>query len=189
MIVFETSIVVLTITPNARAPRDPATGQPVTNCKDRIDHFIEKLRNNGERILIPTPVLAEFLVKAGPNKMEYLDLFMKQGAFAIGAFDTLAAVELAELLDADLQSGKPLDPGTTRAKLRFDRQITAIGKVNGATRICTDDVQLGEFADKHGMKPVYVWNLDERPPPPPKPEERTGDGKQADLGLADPNQS
>ena len=71
MVVFDTSILVLSFNPdNASPPLDPKTGTLLANCKARVDFLINKLNSNEKQILIPTPVLSEYLIKAGPNKGE-----------------------------------------------------------------------------------------------------------------------
>ena len=43
MAVFDATTLLLFLEPNARAPLDPATNEPVTNAKSRNDHLIETL--------------------------------------------------------------------------------------------------------------------------------------------------
>ena len=113
MVVFDTSTIVLTISPEAKPPLDPATKAPLTQCKERIDYLISTLSKAKTSILIPTPVLSEFLVKAGPLKHEQLEKFSESKSFEIAAFDKRAAIELSELIDADLKAGKKLSPEQT----------------------------------------------------------------------------
>jgi hypothetical protein len=133
MVVFDTSTLLLALDPNTRPPIDPGTNKPVDQCKARVELLLANLQKAKTPILIPTPVLAEFLVKAGPEKHQMIDRFTNSRNFEIGPFDVKAAVELAELLgDPDLLK-KPRDEKTTKAKLKFDRQIVAIAKTRGAT--------------------------------------------------------
>ena len=59
MPVFDTTTLLLFLEPDARAPLDPATNEPVTDAKARIEHLIETLEKRGETIVIPTPALSE----------------------------------------------------------------------------------------------------------------------------------
>lgn len=176
MVVFDTATVLLLIEPEAKPPIDPATGKPLEHCKERIEHLVKQLNDSKTRILIPTPVLSEFLVKAGPNKHAYLNEFLGSHNFVVGSFDERAAIELAMLEDADLKSGKRLDEKTTKAKIKFDRQILAIAKVQGASVIYTDDDKLAKLAKNNGLDALLTWEI---PLPPPKP--------QHELALSDPD--
>ena len=76
-------------------------------------------------------------------------------------FDEVAAIELAAH-----RSGRP-DANTANevvlaspwAKLRFDRQIVAIAKTNGAKRIYSDDEDVTKFATRIGIEVMHTWEL------------------------------
>lgn len=164
MIAFDTSTIVLTLDPDrARPPIDPSTGLPLTNCKRRVDHLISRLDGAKEVILIPTPILSEYLVRAGPNRSEYINKFLSSKNFMVGAFDERAAIELALLNDPDLNAARVLDDKTTWAKIRFDRQIISIAKVHGVSCVYTSDNGLAGCARKNGIKAVMTWELPEPP--------------------------
>lgn len=167
MVVFDTSTLILLIDPNARPPTSPTTGQPLSKCKERIEYLVNHLNHAKTRILIPTPVLSEFLVKAGPNKNDFLQTFLESSRFSVGAFEERAAIELAFLEDADLSSGRSLSRNESKAKVKFDRQIVAIAKVRGASTIYTDDGTLAAVSKRNGINPVMTWDL---PLPPVDPQ-------------------
>jgi hypothetical protein len=52
-----------------------------------------------------------------------------------------------------------MDERETWAKLKFDRQIIAIEKVNAANTIYTDDTGLAVVAKGNGLKIVHTWEL------------------------------
>lgn len=169
MVVFDTSALVLALDPKARPPIDPGTGKPVEKCKERIEHLLTNLSKARTMILIPTPVLAEYLVKAGPNKQVMIEKFTNSRNFEIGQFDVKAAIETAELLgDPDLLK-KELDDKTTKAKIKFDRQIVAIAKTRGASPIYTDDVNLAAIARNNGIAAVMTWDISLPPVDPQMP--------------------
>lgn len=159
MVVFDTSMVVLFIDEKSKAPIDPTTGKPVTECRERIEELIKTLGKSRTRILIPTPVLSEFLVKSGPNKDKYLTEFLSTNNFLVAPFDLRAAVELALIEDGDTKSGRKIDPAQTKAKVKFDRQIISIAKVQGATTIYCDDVGLANVARQNGLQVVMTWEI------------------------------
>ena len=77
-----------------------------------------------------------------------------------------AAFELAEIMRADLAERgrtKPRDEAETWAKLKFDRQIVAIAKVCGATKIYSHDRGLETVAARVG---ICVIQLQDLPLPP-----------------------
>ncbi len=73
MVVFDTSILALTFDgQHANPPIDPTTGQLLTDCQARINHLIKTLSDAKTRVLIPAPVVAEYLVRAGEDKSKRL---------------------------------------------------------------------------------------------------------------------
>lgn len=164
MVVFDTTALALALDPTALPPVDPTTGKAVENCQRRMEHLIDTLSKAKNPILIPTPALAEYLVGiAGQNKQEFVDKLFASRNFEHGVFDVRAAIELSELLDSD--SGKKLDPMTTKAKVKFDRQIVAIAKVHRAFPIYTGDTTLAAVARNNGVAAVMIWEI---PKPPPE---------------------
>lgn len=167
MVVFDTSTLILALDPKARPPMHPETGKPVEQCKERVEHLLTSLSKARTMVLIPTPVLTEYLVKAGPNKHLMIERFTNSKNFEIGPFDLRAAVETAELLgDPDLLK-KELDAKTTRAKIKFDRQIIAIAKIHAASPLYTDDGGLATLARNNGIAAVMTWDI---PLPPVDPQ-------------------
>jgi hypothetical protein len=163
MVVFDTSCILLTLDPKTRPPIDPKTGVALTNYKKRVDFLIQRLGNAKEEIVIPTPVLSEFLVGAGQNRHEYIEKFISSRHFTIAEFDMLAAIELALLNDPDLNSQKRLNDTLTKAKIRFDRQVISIAKVRGAKTIYAGDGPLADCARDNGIQAIMTWELPEPP--------------------------
>lgn len=177
MVVFDTSLLLFTVDPTTRPPRIPGTEQPLLNCPGRVSLLLTELAARGARVMVPTPVLSEFMIKAGPNRDTFLAEMKRSRAFQISPFDEACAMELALLEDADLKSVKPLSDEVTKAKLKFDRQIVAMAKVHRVTAIYTGDVHLSKVAKRNGIHAMMTWEL---PEPPPKP--------QGNLDLDEPPQ-
>src|ERR1035437_2015831 len=116
MVVFDTTTIILALDPDAEPPKD-LQGKVVSRCKERIENLLLTLNKAKTPILIPTPVLAEYMVGAGPNKSEFLERIFASSNSEFGSFDVRAAVELSELPDPDLQGRKKLDPTVTKAKI------------------------------------------------------------------------
>lgn len=132
MPVFDATALMYFLEPDANAPLDPTTNEPVTNAKARIDFLIETLEARRETIVIPTPALSEVLVHAGSAGPRYLDILNTTRCFRVESFDLRAAVELAAMTrDAIVAGDLRAGTGTTRAKLKFDRQIVAIARTQG----------------------------------------------------------
>lgn len=81
-------------------------------------------------------------------------------AILIKPFDEKAAIELAASEVEDRQKGsKRGGSAAPWAKLRFDRQIVAIAKTNGASRIYSDDDDVAKFATRLGIQVIRTWEL------------------------------
>ena len=90
VVAFDNNVLCLFLHPEVDAPDDPATRRPVSRVQDRISYLVEQLRESRSRILIPTPVLAEFLTFATPD---YLDVINSSAHFEVAPFDQRAAIE------------------------------------------------------------------------------------------------
>jgi predicted nucleic acid-binding protein len=160
MVVIDNTFLSLMLHPKARPPRDPSTQKPVERIEDRIEKLIQDLDSESERMIVPTPVLAEFLVLAGNDAPEYLNRLGEMKNLLVKPFDEKAAIELAAI---ELKERKgPTKRGTSNSpwtKVRFDRQIVAIAKANRATRIYSDDEDVMKYAARTGIEVVRTWDL------------------------------
>jgi len=136
MVVFDATTLLYLLDPEAKAPTDPKTGEPVSRVKDRITFLVSDLEKRKEKIVVPTPALSELLVRAGEAGPGYLDILSRQAAFKIVDFDQRAAVEVAAATREALAAGdKRAGSESAWAKVKFDRQIIAIARVEGASAI------------------------------------------------------
>ncbi len=165
MVVFDTSFLALAFDGKAAIPIDPATNLPIAQCKERIDLLIKSLNDSKKRILIPTPVLAEYLVRAGEDKNLRLNEFTTSKTFVVAAFDIRAAIECAMIEDGDSRSGKKT--GEPRTKVKFDRQILAVAISRKAAVIYTGDIGLASVARNNKLHVVMTWEV----PLPPMNEQ------------------
>ena len=147
--------------PDARPPKDPSTGLPVAHIKERVELLIETIDKERDQIIIPTPVLSEFLILAEKDGPHYLSRLDKRAMFRIEAFDIRAAVELAAIELSIKKTAKEKRDGLTEpwAKIKFDRQIVTIAKVNGASKIYSDDEGVEKFAKRCGIPVVKMWEM------------------------------
>jgi len=156
VVAFDTSILLLTIHPEAGCPTDPKTGKALEYAKQRVDYLIRKLEENHSKVVIPAPALSELLVHAGAATNEYVDRLSKP-PFSIAHFDARAAIECAEAIRKQGIRGKGQN---TRAKLKFDRQIVAIAKVCRAETLYSDDRDIYGYAKDAGIAVVRSYELE-----------------------------
>lgn len=147
------------INPATSPPDDPATRQPVTRCEERIGLFLEALRPT-DTLIVATPVLAEVLVRAGAGAPEVLAEIATAARIKVRPFGQKAAVELAIMtLDAIRAGDKRGGSDQAWQKVKFDRQIAAVARSEGAELLFADDLGLVRFAQLLGMNVQSTWNL------------------------------
>src|SRR5487761_398470 len=94
MVALDTTIL-LPLLSSLAGPPSGSDGKPIDSWKEKIDHLIEDLQKSHEKIILPTPVLAEVLVHAAHAGAEYLRRLKQSSSFRIEPFDDRAAVEVA----------------------------------------------------------------------------------------------
>lgn len=158
VVAFDNNVLCLLLHPEAEVPYDPATGKRVDRAQDRMSFLVEQLREQGARILIPTPVLSEFLTFASA---EYLTVIHESAHFEIAPFDQRAAIEASAALRRAMKSGqgKKLGLEGNWQKIKIDRQVVAIAKVNAADTIYTTDGHLKTLARDSGLQSFHVADL------------------------------
>lgn len=161
MVVFDATTILIVIAPGvAGIPKD-ASNNEISYAKERVDGLIEQIAKDKGKIIIPSPALAEALVRAEPAKAaSYIAKLGGSKHFRISTFDERAALEVAfmtrdALSDGDKKSGSP----ETWAKVKYDRQIVAIAKVEGAHAIYSNDKNLRSFAFKRGLRCIGIEEL------------------------------
>jgi predicted nucleic acid-binding protein len=158
-VAFDASILVYVVTPDASPPLGP-DGNPVQNCKERVDYLLKQLQKQDEKIIIPTPSLGEVLVGAGDAGPAFVETLRTSRHFRVVPFDERAAVEFAATQVEKKRTGKK--SGATRVKAKFDDQIVAIAKVEGAKTIYSDDPHIAKIAGTG----VIVIGIADLPLPP-----------------------
>jgi hypothetical protein len=160
MILFDASVLCLTMYANAGIPQDFKTGQCIEYAKQRIDGLIAEAERNGDIILLPAPALAEALVVVAPDVQKYLDKLADQAFFKVAPFGQRAAIEVA------LRTKWAKDKGDKRegvaaawTKVQYDRQIVAIAKVEGASIIYSTDRDIHAHGASWGIRVLNVSDL------------------------------
>jgi hypothetical protein len=86
MVAFDNSIFCLALHPDAR-PRST-----VDRAKERVDYLLERLAASNERVILPAPAFAEFLILAGVDAPKYLSVIRDNAIFRIEPFDERASL-------------------------------------------------------------------------------------------------
>jgi hypothetical protein len=158
-------------------------GKVVTRFKDRIEYLTAELNASSDIIGIPTPAMTEVLVRAGNNRTQYMAILGDSWKFQILPFDSRAAIEAAELVAAIKSKKEKWD---TWAKVKFDIQIVAMAKAEGADVIFSDDQDIENYAKRFNIRVVRICDL----PLPPSAGELPLDigpvGAQRLLALVPP---
>jgi len=123
---------------------------------------------------VPAPALAEFLIFAGDDAPLYLEKLRENSVFRVEPFDERAAIELAHVEITARRRGNKRTPADESPwqKVKFDRQIVAIAKVNGATCIYSTDPDVIKHAADFGMDAKTIADL----PKPPAVQENLAFG-------------
>lgn len=126
--------------------------------------FLHLIKEQDAVLVVPTPVVAEFLVRAEAEGVEWLSTQRKRRNFILGAFDYRAAQECALLEQQAVAAGmkRPVKQDS-RQKIKVDRQILAIARVAECELIMSAD---------GGLRAMATWlelpcqRVDELPLPP-----------------------
>lgn len=163
MIIFDSSYLIVYLHPDPQPPRDRHE-KPVAQFRERVNHLIAELNGAEEVIGIPSPALAEVLVRAGKGRFRYVETLSDSYRFQILPFDSRAAIEASELI-AKVKNEHKAQPVESWAKVKFDIQIAAIGKALNATTIYSDDKQIEAHGKRLNIKVIRICDL---PLPPVK---------------------
>ncbi|MCL2346219.1 MAG: PIN domain-containing protein [Desulfobulbus sp.] len=128
------------------------------NRRAKLDGLLEQHAKT--KIIIPTPCLTEYLVRADKARDELMAKLSASRSFSIEPFDQRAATECALLLADHWDSATRKQ--VSRTKFKFDWQIVSIALSRNVTHIYSDDADLRRIAEKLLLT---VTGLDELPIP------------------------
>ena len=160
MILFDATTLLVMLSPETAVPKD-LSGKVIPYARERLDGLVVELEQRRTKIIIPTPALSEALVRAGPaTGALYLNRIKRSAAFRIEPFDERAALEVAAMARGAIDRGDKKDGGTgTWAKIKYDRQIVAIAKVNRVSAIYSDDENVQTFGKAQGLMVLSIGDL------------------------------
>lgn len=157
----DASVLLHMIDPNLPVPPD-ASGEVPSRCADRIEYLLDCMGKNGDRMIVPTPTLAEVLINAGNAGPQWLNVLHRHKAVRVAPFDEKSAIECAAM-SKDRARRKHQ---STRNKAKFDEQIVAIAITERAEIILSDDSDIRALAPSH----IVVKGIGELDLPPEDPQ-------------------
>lgn len=159
ILAVDSSALALLINPAANPPHDPQTDLPVQDAQARVEHFLSSLRAS-DTLVIPTPVLAEILVRADEGGPGVLEKLVGMARVKVRPFGERAAIETAVMTRQAIATGdKKNGSDAAWQKVKIDRQVIAVARAEGATALYTDDRNLIAFAKRIDMDVVSTWTL------------------------------
>jgi predicted nucleic acid-binding protein len=158
VVVFDTSFLVPLLDPRVKG---------IGEVDAKLTHLIETLDKQKDVVIVPTPALSETLIGAGDAAPQYLEILSKTPRFRIASFGPRAAVEAAARHREALRAGDKKEGAESWAKVKFDRQIVAIAKVEGAERIYSNDADIHRFGRAEGIEVIRLRDLADPPAKPP----------------------
>jgi predicted nucleic acid-binding protein len=161
MVVIDATMLMLLFRANVPARITDSKGRKIDYVKERLEYLVKTLEASKSKIIIPSPVLSELLVRATAQEtQQIIEQVNKHAVFRIEPFETRAAIELAVMTRPALNAGdKRSGSGAPWAKIKFDRQITAIARVAQATVIYTDDENLAAAARVLSITTIGLGDL------------------------------
>jgi len=138
VICFDTHVLIWAVQGEAK------TGQE--HLVERAKKYIRHLTQQNEQVMIPAPVVGEYLVHFnGDDLAKQKDLIQRN--FFVPSLDIHAAAMQAEIEgDRNILKRIQADHGLGRQELRVDSQIIAVALVNRAEKIISHDPHMRELA-------------------------------------------
>lgn len=139
------------------AVRGFRTGEsPTDPMLDRTKAWLADLATNNATVLVPAPVIGEYLAGVDPAQQSAAAAQLSK-QFPVAAYGLVAAVRFAELWHVAYGSGRP---GADGRRHKVDMQIVACALASRADALYSHNDDVRKFAA--GRIPV-------REVPPPKP--------------------
>jgi hypothetical protein len=160
MVLFDAAILSLAIDPKAVIPSDFRTGLPIPQARERVDALIESLENDGDGIVIPTPALGEALTTLADKAIELTEQLERRTCFRIKPFGKREAIEIALRTRAAILAGdKREGVNEPWQKVKYDRQIIAIAKIENVAAIYSTDRGIHEHGRLWGIPVLHLADV------------------------------
>ncbi|WP_407245039.1 type II toxin-antitoxin system VapC family toxin, partial [Klebsiella pneumoniae] len=141
---------------------NPENGMEIPDPMRRVEALIDMVESSGGAVIIPTPVLAEYLV--GIDKKDHqthLNLIQRQSCFEIASFDEISAIECAQM--PSIKELKLMMKSDTASKVKFDRQIISIAKALNVDEVWTHDKGVFNRCKEMGIVVKSLADIDPAP--------------------------
>jgi len=157
---IDNTFLTLLLNPGAAPRPNPATGQPTSHCRQRIEALVDDLSRRNGTLLVPAPSLAEALCASNAIEAYFHDL-QQYSAIEVAPFDARAAYELGRIIRAANANGdKRSGQAGSWQHVKMDRAIVAIAVSRSATVFYSDDDRQIAFAKLAGLMVNSTWDLD-----------------------------
>jgi predicted nucleic acid-binding protein len=165
MVVIDTTIAMLLFRRDVPKRVTDSKGNVIDHADARVAHLVKTLDSLKSKIVIPTPVPSELLVRVTAQERQLiLEQINKHAVFRVEPFETKAAVEVAIMTHGASSAGdKKGGLNASWQKVKFDRQIVAIAKVAQSSVIYTDDSDIESIAKAVNIPTLGLADL-ELPP-------------------------
>lgn len=111
---------------------------------ERTTNFLNWLQNEKQKVIVPTPVLGEFLMRIPANDHDRVTRQI-QSSFIVPPYDAATASMFAKIWQINKNNGLPSENGG-RDKIKTDSLIVAVAVVNKAKILYSEDPGLQKFA-------------------------------------------
>lgn len=131
----------------------------------KLDFFLANVDRAKSKLVIPTPVYAEFLIRAERASVEALREFQSKRFVEVVPFDLAAAYECSLLDRAAINGSGDKKDGLDESwqKIKIDRQIVAIAKTKGCGLMVSQDVSVAANCVRVN---IDVRSIEDLPLPP-----------------------
>lgn len=128
---------------------------------ERTSRYVRFLAKSNEKVMVPAPVLAEYL--AGfPAAKRAEQVVILQRLFFVPAFDAACAIKAAALQDLAKGHSGPPEVGR-RNVVKADTQIAACAMIHNADQIVTGEPeQFAKLCEGAGVRVTAVPNISEQ---------------------------
>jgi hypothetical protein len=158
-VAFDNTMLSVLLNPDCPVPIDRETGALIDLARERAESVVHALEKARRKIILPTPACAELLTAIGPTAQQYINTIGRSRLFEVASFDARCAAELALLNRDTFRLNDERDGLEPYQKIKVDRQIIAICRVNGVTELYTDDGPLGRRAKLCGIIPIRISEI------------------------------
>lgn len=141
-----------------------ARASPRVTARDdraRLEYLLDTVSAAGGKLIVPTPAFAEFLVGVDEAAAAWINTLDRKPAIFVAPFDRRAAFECSLLDKAAIGKGdKKGGRKDAWQRIKIDRQIVAVARVNQASLIVTNDAGLRASATIAGITALRIDELE-----------------------------